>query len=118
MTKVNGLVDKLAFWLGWIALLQGRVLLEEASGSCLTALPPLHSLINLACDWHCCFLVRPSSAGCMVKSLPYDYSASIEASPCSCVHVSYCFRSFSCTLPIWVGHIRGPAEASSAGIPA
>lgn len=49
MTKVNGLVDKLAFWLGWIALLQGRVLLEEASGPCLTALP-LHSPIDLACD--------------------------------------------------------------------
>ncbi|CAD6202520.1 unnamed protein product [Miscanthus lutarioriparius] len=41
MPKVNGLIDKLAFWLGWIALLQG----------------------------------------CMVKSLPYDYSASIECLP-------------------------------------
>nr|CAB3496761.1 unnamed protein product [Digitaria exilis] len=74
MTKVAGglTMAKLAFWLGWIALLQG----------------------------------------CMVKALPYDYSASIEASPCSflCPVASACPKSF-----VLVQH---RAEASPAGIPA
>jgi hypothetical protein len=81
MKKVAGglAMAELAFWLGWIALLQG-ITYRSNQPDCSLYRIPIPSQVNCSCLTSPLTTIPRICSGCMVKALPYDYSASIEAS--------------------------------------
>jgi hypothetical protein len=134
-------MEKLVFWFGWIAFLQGKgffsfnlrpvtvhvdrrssfacdrdhFLMSLSTRSTISITHQCSHSVRNRTDFQLTFLV-PWGAGCMVvKSLPYDYSASIEASPLpTTLSRSSCFALFSSC----VVHLHCASEASRGGIPA